>query len=180
MIKQKAHPRLLARCEPLAQLLNLDDPAELAAALDDIQTLLYRCGYHIDSSHQDRTRRINQRRDSRSVVGAPGRRGRPAGSVNWASRQLGLGLATIWSEQTGNAPTRRVDGYGDGREHGPYREFVACVLSALPRPLRATRKGHVPEVDYLVRVSIQDFKVAHGSSNNARSHGLIDEQRWLG
>ena len=174
------HPRLLARREPLAQLLKLDDPTELAAALDDIHTLLYRCGYHVDAAHQDRTRHINKRRKSRSIVSAPARRGRPSGSANWASRQLGLGLATIWSEQTGTPPTRRVDAYGDGREHGPYRTFVACVLDALPRRLRATRKGNVPEIDHLVRVSIEEFKAARASSDKLRQTGLLEERRWIG
>ena len=170
------HPRLLARRETLGQLLGLDDPTELAAALDDINTLLHRCGYHVAFAHDERLRHLHRRRGSSAVGGARARRGRPRGSANWASRQLGLGLATIWFELTGKAPTRRFDAIGDIGEHGPYRAFVACVLGMLPRRLRATRKGHVPEVDYLVRVSIDEFKSAQASSDEARQRGLLDEK----
>lgn len=176
----KIHPRLERRGAALAQLLKLGDPEELSAALRDIQTLLARCGYHVDFARDDRVLHINKRRGSRLIVGTPARRGRPPGTANWANRQLGLGLATIWFEQMGKKPTRRVDSYGDGTEHGPYREFVALVIAALPKRLLATRKGHVPEVDHLVRVSIDEFKAARGSSDEARRRGLIEEPRWLG
>ena len=170
------HPRLLARRETLGQLLGLDDPTELAAALDDINTLLHRCGYHIAFAHDERLRHLHRRRGSSAVGGARARRGRPRGSANWASRQLGLGLATIWFELTGKAPTRHFDAIGGTGEHGPYRAFVACVHGMVPRRLRATRKGHVPEVDYLVRLSIDEFKSAQASPHEARRRGLLERE----
>lgn len=171
------HPRLLARRDALGSSLGVDDPTELAAALDDIQTLLYRCGYHVAFAHDQRLQHLCRRRGSRAPVRP--HRGRPRSSANWVSRQLGLGLATIWFELTGKAPARRFDGIGDRGEHGPYRAFVACVLDAVPRRLRATRKGHVPEVDYLVRASIDEFKEARSSPDETRQRGLLDESRWL-
>ena len=179
MADKTVHPRLLARRETLGQLLGLDDPTELAAALDDINTLLHRCGYHIAFAHDERSRHVQRKRGSRAVPPTRARPGRRRGSANWASRQLGLGLATIWFELTGKPPARRFDAIGDLGEHGPYRAFVACVLDTVPRRLRATRKGHVPEVDYLVRASIDEFKEAQASPDEARRRGLLDEGRWL-
>lgn len=175
------HPRLKARREQLGSLLNLDDPTEVTAALQELETLLVRCGYHVALARHDRASFLSKRRRSRrsppTSIGAA-RRGRPPGSSNWANRQLGLGLATIWFQFTGQRATRRVDSYGDGREYGPYRNFVECVVSALPRRLRATRKGHVPEVDHLVRVSLTELEEAKVAPEESRRRGLLDEGRW--
>lgn len=177
------HHRLEARRERLGQLLALDEPTEVTAALQDLETLLVRCGYHVAFALHDRASLLSQRRGSRrepspSISTRP--RGRPPGSANWATRQLGLGLATIWAEYTGTKPTRRFDGYGDAGARGPYRDFVNCVLSALPKRLRPKRKGHIPDVDHLVRLSIQEHKDAQLAGNEARRRGLLEEHRWIG
>jgi hypothetical protein len=191
MVQTAFHPRLQARRDTLGQLLELTDPTELAAALDDIQTLLHRCGYHLRYSAFNRALHVARRRGSRAARHSGRGRGRPAGSANWATRQLGLGLATIWAEQCGRAPTRRYDAVGERPargvprldpkgEHGPFRAFVACVMDAMPRRIKATRKGHVPEVDHLVRTAIEEFKAAKESSDEARRRGLLEDARWAG
>ncbi len=180
MTTSPPHPRLRRRSATLGALLGVDDPTELGAALDDLQTLLYRCGYHLDLARVKRTHTQLARRGAGTVEPklAARRRGRPAGSANWAQRQLALGLATIWADHAGRAPTRRRDAYGTGDEHGPFRDFVICVLSALPKCLLATRKGHVPKVDYVVRVGIEAFKVARQSDDEAQRRGLLDASTW--
>jgi len=174
------HPRLEARRESLARLLSLDDRTEVTAALREMQTLLVRCGYHIAFTLHERASYLSRRRRSRGAhrTASTGRRGRPPGSSNWASRQLGLGLANIWFAYTGRPPTRRVDGYGDGREYGPYRDFVEGFMDVVPQRLRATRKGWIPQVDHLVRVGVNEFKAAQVSSEESLRRGLLDERRW--
>jgi hypothetical protein len=173
------HPRLALRQQAIAKHLGLDDPVEIDAALEDLETLLVRCGYHWRYTLQQRAEYLARRRGSRtSSRSSERRRGRPRGSANWASRQLALGLAMIWAEQRGGAPTRRVDGYGDFVESGPYRDFVACVLEALPDRARPKRKGHLPSVDYFVRKSIEEFHDARGSADEARRRGLLAEELW--
>lgn len=182
MIEPAIHPRLRSRAPRIAELLGIDDATELHAALDDLQTLLHRCGYHLDLLRFERGRHLNRRRNEQRLphpARGPTPRGRRPGSANWAQRQLGLGLAQIYAEQSGRAPTRRYDSYGDGREHGPFREFVVCVVDAVPKTLRATRKGHVPQVDYLVRAGIDEFKAAQRSGDEARRRGLLNEDDWL-
>lgn len=168
--------RLHDRKKQLASHLALDDDTELNAALEDLHILLDRCGYHIEAAKCDRDAWLRRRRSGRSS-GAPG--GRPKGSANWATRQLGLGLATIWYEQRGRAPTRRFDGMGEQGEYGPFHEFVACVIGAIPAEVKATRKGHVPQIDHLVRTAIEEFKAAWASPDEARRRGLLEEARWI-
>ena len=180
MEESTIHPRLEARREPLARLLNLDDRTEASAALQELQTLLVRCGYHIAFALHERALYLSRRRRSRDVdrTTGTGRRGRPPGSSNWASQQLGLGLATIWFAYTGRPPTRRVDGYGDGQEYGPYRDFVEGVMAVVPRRLRATRKGCIPQVDHLVRIGVNEFNASQVSPMESLRRGLLDERRW--
>ena len=169
-----------ARREPLAQFLNLDDRTEETAALQELQTLLVRCGYHIAFALHERALYRRRRRRSGGVdrTTGTGRRGRPPGSSNWASRQLGLGLATIWFAYTGRPPTRRVDGYGDGQEYGPYRDFVGGVMGVVPRRLRATRKGCSPQVDHLVRIGVNEVNASQVSPMESLRRGLLDGRRW--
>lgn len=183
MTDTSVHPRLRAIASKLGTHLHLTDEVELHAALEDIQILLRRCGYHLDLARAERGWSLTKRRGGRRVHRAPGppaRRGRRPGSANWASRQLGLGLAMIWFEQTGRPPTRRFDGYGEQGEHGPYHAFVLTVVDILPKTLRATRKGHTPAVDHLVRTSITEFNAARASPDEARRRGLLDARLWLG
>ena len=190
----RLHLRLRSRASALGELLQLDDPTELNAALEDLQVLLTRCRYHLGFALLQRAE-YRRRKQRRARLDSPGplaakRRGRRPGSANWAQRQLGLGLAQIWFDHTGRRPTRRHDGYGTGAEHGPFHTFVSYVLSALRRSLRATRKGHVPTVDYLVRMGIDDFNDVQRApaaefgdplyaSDEAQRRGIIDERRWL-
>ena len=91
MEESTIHPRLEARREPLARLLNLDDRTEASAALQELQTLLVRCGYHIAFALHERALYLSRRRRSRGVDRTTGnaRRAPPPGSSNWASQQLG-------------------------------------------------------------------------------------------
>jgi len=173
------HPRLRRHRDAIAQHLGLSDPAELDAALDDIATLLHRCGYHLRYSLAERAAHLARKRRSRSTCRSTAqRKGRKAGSANWAARQLGLGLATIWFEQCGAAPTRRIDAYGSGKPHGPYRDFVATIWALLPERARPQRKGHVPDVDHFVRVSIEAFNDARASADESQRRGLLPEATW--
>jgi len=169
------HPRLLARQEQLGRALGVDDPTELVAALGAIQTLLQRCGYHLAFARAEREHPLPRRRGSGAESGP---QGRPPGSANWASRQLGLGLATLWFEQRGSQPTRRFDAYGSGRPHGPYRDFVAMIWALLPALARQQRKGHVPDVDHFVRLSIDAFRKAQASGAESQRRGLLPESTW--
>ena len=135
-----------------------------------------RDSYHVAFTSEERATHLQRRR--RSSCSGRARRGRPPGSANWASRQLGLGLATIWFELSGAAPARRFDGYGDRGEHGPYREFVACIWEALPERARPKRKGHVPAVDHFVRTSIEAFHEAQASADESQRRGLLPEATW--
>lgn len=175
------HPRLQHHREAIAQHLGVSDSTEIDAALADIATLLYRCGYHVRYSLAERAARIARKRRSRSARGSTAqRRGRKPGSANWAARQLGLGLATIWFEQRRTAPTRRVDAYGTGKPHGPYRDFVATIWTLLPERARPRRKGHVPDVDHFVRMSIDAFHEAQASADESQRRGLLPEATWAG
>jgi hypothetical protein len=172
------HPRLALRRRAIAKHLHLEDSTEINAALEELETLFYRCGYHLASSTFGRRESASQRARTRPVA-TTRRVGRPVGSANWANRQLGLGLATIWAEQTGLRPARRFNPT-EASEYGPYRDFVACVVNGLPRRLLATRKGAVPAVEHLVRISIEEWKSAQASADKVRRQGLLDESRWAG
>ncbi len=174
------HPRLKSVEHEVARLLRIDDPTECAAAMEEIQVLLVRCKYHVRGrlTAQDwrRQRAATNTKEHFSKVHA--RRGRPAGSANIAARQLGLGLAQIWSDH-GCRPPRRRSGVLDGREYGPYRNFVQLIVNTVPRSLLSRSKGNVPEVDYLVREGIAEFWKAQTAPEQYRRLGLIDEGRWL-
>lgn len=171
--------RLHKRSGLLSEVTGIDEPPELEALLQDIQTLLYRCGYHVRLTHLQRHSKVAlpvaRSQDTNAILP---RRGRPPGTANWASHQLALGLAMTWFEYTGRVPVRRVDGYHGGREHGPYYDFVTAILSGLPRVLRATRKGHVPAIDHVVRQGIDAFKIARAHPDEARQRGLLDPACW--
>ncbi len=146
--------------------------------LDDLATLLTRCALHL--KHQLVTRReIHswQGRKLRAIRGA-GRRGRPAGAVDFAARQLGLGLALIWWQQTGRRPTRTYSSIL-GLEKGAYRAFVQLVIDALPRRVLRKHNGRWLDIDYLVRTSATDCAEALGSSEESRRRGLLEERSWL-
>ena len=174
------HPRLYRHRTAIGRALKLDDPAELSAALEDIQTLLDRCGYHLRFQHVEAKLKSERkiRRVPRPMVAERGR-GRPKGSANWADRQFALGLAEIWRAHSGRRPTRHHD-WLTGRDGGPFHAFVKLIRHLLPAPLQRTRKAHAPSVDYLVRIGIEELKEATASSLESRRRGLIEEHRWLG
>lgn len=157
-----------------------DDPAELSAALEDIQTLLNRCGYHLRFQHVEAKLKSERktRRVPRAMVTQRGR-GRPKGSANWADRQFALGLAEVWRTHSGRQPTRHHNGI-TGRDGGPFHAFVELIRRLLPTPFQRTRKSHAPSVDYLVRIGIDELRDATASSLESRRRGLIEEHRWLG
>lgn len=158
--------------------MGIDDPTELAAVLEDLATLLARCALHL--KHQLVTRRdvhSSQGRKLRAIRGA-GRRGRPAGAVDFAARQLGLGLALIWWQQTGRRPTRTYSSIL-GLEKGAYRAFVQLVIDALPRRVLRKHNGRWLDIEYIVRKSATDLADAQSSSDEFRQRGLLDERPWL-
>lgn len=174
------HPRLRRANASLAELLGLSDPTEYAAAIDEVQTLLIRCGYHVRAARDQRrwqAQRVAVTRQDR-LAPTKRRRGRPVGSANWAQRQLALGLATIWADHGGKRPTRRFDAIGERGAYGPYREFVIAVLDMVPRALRITRKGGIPDVEWLVRDGINAYHETMASSDEARRRGLLAASDW--
>lgn len=100
------------------------------------------------------------------------------GATNFAARQLGLGLAFLWSEQTGRRPGRTHDAI-QGVEGGDYYAFVVLVLGALPRRVLRKGKGQITAPDYVVRTSIKDFIEARNAPEDYRRRGLIEEGPWL-
>lgn len=150
----------------------------MSAALEDIQTLLVRCGYHLRQQHFYQP--LKRKRRSRPAgSGTLPRRGRPKGAANWAGRQLALGLAEIWRTHTGRTPTRRIY-WSNGLGYGPYHDFVKMIHALLPHRLQRTWMGQVVSVDYLVRIGIDEFKDATESTSEARQRGLLEEHRWSG
>ena len=177
----RIHPRLLRISPRIATMLRLDDRTEIEAALFDLQTLLVRCGYHLGLRRSARRWKKQDAALARrgSLIGRSQRgRGRPVGAANWAVGQLGLGLAMFWEEYVLRKPTRRFDAIGNKGEYGPYREFVALIVSVLPGRLQIKRKGQVPKIDHFVRTSIDEFKVARQAPEEYRRRALVDEQRW--
>ena len=106
-------------------------------------------------------------------------RGRPLNSVSLAFRQFALGLATVWRDHRGTAPTRIYSVYRS-REYGPFRDFVELIANTIPASVRAPRGRRIPEVDYLVRAAIEEFHAAAISKDPRRLRGHIDERAWLG
>jgi hypothetical protein len=162
----------------LARLLGNDDPEEVRAVLDELASLLARIGYHWRSALASKAQR-NRRtvRRSRASMQPTTKRGRTRGSVNFAARQLGLGLAVIWNEQTGRPPSRRESRPGSHRPS--YPNFVAAIAVLVPMLFRKTEPSALPDVEYLVRVSIRDYRAAMAAPEEYRRRGLLDEQQWL-
>jgi hypothetical protein len=48
----------------------------------------------------------------------------------------------------------------------------------MPRRVKATRKGYVPEIAHLVRTAIEEFKAAQSSPDDVRRRGLLEDARW--
>jgi hypothetical protein len=163
----------------IARTLGADDPAEIDALAQEIETALARAGYHWRSSLAKRARR--NRRTGRRVGATPtGTRisGRPSGAQNFAARQLGLELAVIWFERTGRPPTRYESNL---RSHETsFTEFVAAIAGMMPLMFRKASPSPMLGVEYLVRTSIADFRAAKAAPEEYRRRGLIDEQLWLG
>lgn len=122
----------------------------------------------------------------RALEEIPPKRGRPQQTASLALKQLALGLAVIWAEQTGKVPTRTVKliptaepdlrGAQDDRyvEAGAFHAFVGVVLSVLPAPIR-------PAPDYVVRVAIAEREASlDPGASRSSPPGLIDEALWLG
>jgi len=178
----RIHPRLRDVRRVLRRFLGLRNATEIHAALEDIQTLLIRCGYHL---HLLRTERLWKRRDGKRAYRDPHlhhlkrQRGRPVDGVNLAYHQLGLGLAEIWFTYTGRRPGRCFDSIGDKRDGGPLLGICRPRSGVLPTRLRMKRKGHLPRNDTFVRASIEAFKASRNAEEEHRRRGLIDEQRWL-
>ena len=162
----------------LARLLGNDDPEELRAAAEEIETLLALVGCHWRSALHGRAE-LNRRvvRTSQALQQPAKQRGRPIGAQNFATRQLGLGLAVIWNEQTGRRPSRYEPKPGSRRSS--YVEFVATVVAAVALPFRRSSAAAVPGVEYLVRTSILDYRAARAAPEEYRRRGLIDERLWL-
>jgi hypothetical protein len=168
-------PRLLAIEAEIGERLELDDPVELRALLEDLQTLCYRCGYHFRAALIDYIRK----QDAPARRGASGRRrGRPKGTVNFAARQFGLGAAQILLEHTGRRPTRRVCA-SSGKAYGPYRDFLALIVGALTDAPWVCHGDTFPDVEYLLRESVTSHKAAQRSVDEYRRRGLLDEAAWL-
>jgi hypothetical protein len=162
----------------IARTLGADDPVEVDALLQEIESVLARAGYHWRSSLAKRARR--NRRGERRVKAAltgTGTRGRPRGVQNFAARQLGLELATIWFERTGRPPTRYEPSANLRRVS--FMEFVAAVAGLMPLMFRKSGRPAVPGVDYLVRTSTADFRAARAAPEEYRRRGLLDESVWL-
>jgi hypothetical protein len=163
--------------ECVTRALGVDDPVEIMAVLQDIETLLARVGYHWRSAlAQKAGRNRRSERRSRALQPTPKRRGRPANTQNFATRQLGLGLALIWNEQTRRPPSRYES--TSNVTHRSYTAFVAAIAAVVPMLFRKTIPSAPPEVDYLVRISIRDYRAAMAAPDEYRRRGLIDEQLW--
>jgi hypothetical protein len=172
------HPRLRRVAKPIAATLGLSDQVEVDAALDDIQTLIYRCGYLLDFTHAEsawkRGQKV-QRRLARGRGASVPRRaaGRPRGAVDSSAAQLGLGLATIFAQHTRLNPGRRWDLMNDC-EYGPYYRFVQLVVDALPM-VEWRQKRAVPNVSYLVRQSSRKHRQVQQMGTEAEHRGLLTE-----
>jgi hypothetical protein len=174
----EAHLNRLITNRRLAHLLGNKDPDEIKAAFAEIAVLLARIGYHWRGALARKAQR-NQRvvRRSRSSMQPAMKRGRPRGAQNFAARQLGLGLAVIWSEHTGRPPSRYEPGLESRRPS--YMEFVAAIAAAVPLLFRKSTASELPSVEYLVRTSSRDFQAALAAPDEYRRRGLIDEHLWL-
>jgi hypothetical protein len=118
---------------------------------------------------------------ARQEIGSASR-GRPAGTVSLAARQLARELAKIWHEWTNRMPTRAVFVGKDSeyREGGPFHRFIFGVLGAAPTELRKTRKGVLPKVDSFVRLAKAELEAAYASDSDLEHKGFTAEEDWLG
>lgn len=163
----------------MARTLGAEDPAEVEALVQEIETALARAGYHWRSSLAKRARR-NQRAERRApaITGRRPKRGRPPGAHNFAARQLGLELAMIWFERTGRPPTRHESRLRSDR--ASFTEFVIAIAELMPLMFRKSGSSRMPDVEYLVRKVIADLRAARSAPDEYRRRGLIDERAWLG
>ncbi|MBK7082265.1 MAG: hypothetical protein IPH55_16585 [Betaproteobacteria bacterium] len=56
---------------------------------------------------------------------------------------------------------------------------MAAIAVLVPMLFRQTVPSGLPDVEYLVRVSVRDFRAAMASPEEYRRRGLLDEQQWL-
>jgi hypothetical protein len=112
----------------------------------------------------------------------PTTRGRPAGAISLAARQLARELAKIWHDWTNRMPTRSVFVSKDSEysEGGPFHRFISQVLAAAPARLRRKRKGVLPKVDSFVRLAKAELEAAYASGSEVQRLGLLPENDWLG
>jgi len=170
------HLQQLKGSSRFAELLQIDDPTELAAVVEAIQTLVDRCRYHQEGM-LFRRRMKDWRAARRGRKQRARRRGRPTGAANFAARQFGLGLAMIWWEHAGRLPSRYEP--ARSRVAGSYVEFVVMVVGTLPPPARRGSSASSPGIEYLVRTSITDFRAARNAPDEYRRRGLIEQDAWL-
>lgn len=178
MARSSVQYRLRIRSDDVARALQLEDPGEIDAALQEIQLELWRYVGHFRLRRADgRDKQMDSRRLAALELraGSGRKRGRPVGSLNHAVLQLHLSLATIWQRHTGQPPRRRYDAMNRNAEYGPYQDFVHLIIGTLPRQLRPMRKGRVPVT---VRPGIEEAKLARVAEGEYRRRGLVDEGLW--
>lgn len=178
MARSSVQYRLRIRSDDIAHALQLEDPDEIDAVLQEIQVELWRYVAHLRLRHADGQDKYVDRRRLAALerrAGSAGRRGRPVGSHNQAVLQLHLSLATIWQRHTGQPPRRRYDAMSRNAEYGPYQDFVHLIIRSLPRQLHPMRKGRVPVT---VRPGIEEAKLARNAEGEYRRRGLVDEGLW--
>jgi hypothetical protein len=61
-----------------------------------------------------------------------------------------------------------------------FTEFVEAIVDMVPSMLRKSGTSRMPDVEYMVRTSVGDFRAARSAPEEYRRRGLIDEQLWLG
>jgi len=176
----RIHPRLRPLRRALWRHLSLHNATEIYAALEDIQVLLVRCGFHLHLLRTERKwKRLESRRAARvSGLASPRPRGRPADAVNFAYHQLGLGLAVIWFTFTGRRLPVGRDAMIERDDVAHFRAFVETVLAILPARLHMRRKGHVADIETFLRSVREAARDALDVPETHRRLGLLDERRW--
>ncbi len=106
---------------------------------------------------------INAISNVRSSLPKP-KKGRPAGTKDFASERLASALADIYERYTNKRATRRllVDESKESETHveyGPFKDFVDETLAVIPPILRRTRRGGLRGSDNFVRTAVQSRKV---------------------
>ncbi len=91
----------------------------------------------------------------------PARKGRPKGTTDHASRNLGPVLAGIYAAYGDGRPkrsNRKVSKtkYGPPQTdaYGPFKDFVELVFSVVPERLRRNKDGGIKSLDHLIREGI--------------------------